>query len=201
MFISDNYNFVFFEVPRTGSNSVSAALAQFDPDSETVLKRTQINVTADYHDFILPTQPQDPYIVFAAHRNPYARLWSFWKHRHRNGNPAVFRTTSWPRYVEWVCDPDSVPEIQNAMLDIPISEMFDCDRIDYWIRFESLIESWKNFGQEYGFDLPKLEIKQSSPDMGTMQNAYDQEMAAKVANRFAADFERFNYDTDSWSQH
>jgi hypothetical protein len=198
MFVSEKFKLVFFEVPRTGSNSITAALSEFDPVSPTVIKRSQVNIMADYHSFGIPENLSKPYTLFATHRNPYERLWSFWKHRHHNGNPSIFRKTSWLKYVEWACDPSSVPEIKGAMLDVPISEMFDCDDVDRWLRFDSLVDTWQEFGEHYKLALPPLGVKQSSRDMGEMQDAYDQKTAEMVAQRFAQDFTRFNYSIDSW---
>lgn len=198
MFVSDKFNLVFYEVPRTGSNSVTKALEQLDPEAPTVVKRASTNPLLDYHYFAVPEKEGKPYLIFACHRNPYHRLWSFWKHRHYRGDPAVFRATSWPRYVKWVCDPSSVPEIKGVMLDIPISEMFDCDQVTFWLRFDSLVDSWHEFGQFSQIDLPAIGAENASPYMGEFRQSYNQKTAAMVAERFAQDFARFGYDVDSW---
>jgi len=199
MFISDKYKLVFFEVPRTGSNSVTAALGELDPDSPTMIARSQTSVTMDYHRFEIPDYAKD-YALIAAHRNPYERIWSHWKFRHRYGNPEVFRTTPWHRYVKWVCEPGSVPEIQNAMLDVPIIEMFDSGQVAHWLSFESLTESWQELAEGLDLDLPSLQVKQASSFMGDYRDAYDGELAAMIAKRFAQDFELFGYDVDSWKK-
>ncbi len=201
MFISDALKLVFFEVPRTGSNSVTAALNELDPEAPTAKTRSQRGVTFDYHVFMLPTDlPQAGYRLLAAHRNPYERLWSHWKFRNKYGNPPVFRTTSWERYVQWACDPSSAKEIRGAMLDVPICEMFDCDRVDNWLQFEDLEQSWLKLSKDMGIALPPLPLKHSSPIKGDFRDAYNHELASLVFTRFAADFERFGYDPDSWKR-
>ncbi len=199
MFISDNYNFVFFEVPRTGSNSITQALIQLDPCSPTAVKRSETKSLANYHVFDIPdTLDNKQYKVIAAHRNPYERLWSHWKFRNRAGNPQIFKSISWETYVKWVCDPRSVPEIQGAILDVPITEMFDCDRVDFWIQFESLATHWSDLSGFLEVDLPALQHKQKSSDMGSFKHAYNKELAKVVADRFSSDFERFGYSKQSW---
>ena len=200
MFLSEKYKLAFYEVPRTGSNSITAALTEFDPESPTVIKRLETNVMADYHGYRIPDDFKKPFISLASHRNPYERLWSFWKHRNKNGNPPIFKETSWPRYVQWACDPSSVPEIKKAMFDKPISEMFNCDEIDYWLCFESLEKSWREFGENHGFNLPELKVVRASRKMGHVHEAYNKELASMVASRFEADFIRFGYDFDSWKK-
>lgn len=126
MFISDHYKLVFLEIPRTGSRSITKALTRLDPDSHTVRIRNKAGMLVDYHSCHIPDRVDDSYVIIAAHRNPYERLWSHWKFRHQWGDPVIFKSTSWQRYVSWACNPNSVPEIQNALLETPITEMLDC---------------------------------------------------------------------------
>jgi hypothetical protein len=204
MFVSEKYNFVFFEVPRTGSTSITLALNKFDSESPTFIERTKTKSLVDYHQFDLPEHNSYsefidvPYRVFATHRNPYQRVWSFWKHRHYHGNPDVFRQISFQRYLKWVCQPAAVREIKGALIDIPITEMFDCDRVDYWLDFKNLEQSWAGLSRKYQLDLPEIERQNSSVFMGEFSEAFDERTAAWVAKRFEKDFEYFGYDIDSW---
>ncbi len=84
------------------------------------------------------------------------------------------------------------------MLDLPISEMFDCDRVTYWLKHESLRTSWIKLSTDYDLPLPALVWLNASVRVGHFHKAYDAALASMVAERFAADFERFNYDTGSW---
>ncbi|MFC1849778.1 sulfotransferase family 2 domain-containing protein [candidate division CSSED10-310 bacterium] len=199
MFISEKYKLIFLEVPRTASISITEALTRIDPESATVKRRQEKGAMDGYHSFDLPDEVGKFPLIFATHRNPYSRLWSFWKHRHKWGNPEIFKSVSWPRYVEWACDPTAVPEISGAMLDMPISEMFDCDRVSYWLKFESLRTSWIKLSTDYDLPLPALGWLNASIRLGNFQEAYNAELASMVAKRFAADFERFNYEVGSWT--
>ena len=42
---------------------------------------------------------------------------------------------SWSAYVDWVCDSSTIPELANAQRDVPVAEMFDLDRVDFWLDF------------------------------------------------------------------
>lgn len=195
MFISDRYELIFLEVPRTGSRSISRALIELDPDSPTARARARTGQLIDYHDLRIPEHADD-YRVVAAHRDPYQRLWSHWKYRHRWGSPEVFKSTPWRRYVRWACDPGAAPEIQGAMLELPICELVDCARVTHWLAYEQLADSWRQLAEQTGLPLPALDWVNRSDDLGGQ--LYDEPLAAMVAERFAADFERFGYRVDAW---
>lgn len=198
MFISHQYRLVFLEVPRTASRSVSEALARLDPDAPTSRARRQNGAAVDYHRFQVDAVYLDDYCVVAAHRNPYHRLWSHWKHRRNHGNPEIFKTIAWPRYVEWACNPSAVPGIQGANHEMPIAEMFDCRSIDFWLSYEELERSWRELAMQYGLPLPELGSINRSETKYSFNDAYDGELAKLVETRFAADFELFGYSRDSW---
>jgi hypothetical protein len=198
MFLSENYKLIYYEVPRTGSNSITQALATLDPESPTLAERKRHGGGWGYH-YLRDEALKDPaYRLIAAHRNPYDRLWSFWKHRKLNGNPKIFTTVSWARYIDWVCDPSSAPELEETLPDVPISEMLDYSRVDFWLDFHHLQASWARLAQ--AMDIPVVPLKKvnASPNHGQMHMAYTEAMAERIAERFAQDFMNFGYSPDSW---
>ena len=198
MFISEKHKFIFLEVPRTGSRSISDALAWLDPECSTATNRKNQGQHVDYHNFSAAALAEPGYRVIATHRNPYDRLWSFWKHRHKTGNPEIFKMISWPTYVDWVCQPEVVPELQGALRDIPISEMFDTQRVDFWLDFVRLDQGWLALSEFLGLGLPSLpNLNASAPQNGGFF-AYTDSMARRVGKRFDKDFELFGYSRDSW---
>lgn len=150
-----------------------------------------------YHSCHIPEQVDDSYAIVAAHRNPYDRLWSHWKFRHQWGNPEIFKSITWQRYVMWACSPDSVPEICNALLEMPISEMMDCERVTHWLNFERLAASWQQLADDTNLPLPALDKINQSTTMGGYREAYDRKLANMVAERYASDFMRFSYNVES----
>jgi len=200
VFISDQYRLLFLEVPRTGSRSITQALTQLDPESPTVIVRRKCGILIDYHNCHIPQRVDETYIVVAAHRNPFERLWSHWKYRRQWGYPDVFKTISWPRYVTWACLPGAVPEIQNALPELPITEMLDTSRVTHWLDFRQLDRDWRQIEQETGIPLPPLDWINPSRQEYKIHQAYDAELSAMVVERFAKDFSHFDYDRNSWRE-
>lgn len=198
MFISDEYKLMYYEVPRTGSHSITRVLSELDPESPTVAERDLHGAGFGYHHLNKKALADPEYRLVATHRNPYDRLWSFWKHRRQHGNPEAFKTISWVDYVDWVCNPDSENVVEGASADVPITEMLDLERVDYWLDFHQLASSWAAVSQSLGLPLIALQTLNSSPDHGRMQSAYSRATGSRVAQRFARDFEYFGYDPDSW---
>lgn len=198
MFISEKYKLVFLEVPRTGSRSITDALTRMDPGSPTVQIRRRQLALVDYHNMQIPDHVDDNYVVVAAHRNPYERLWSHWKFRHQWGDPEIFKAVSWQSYVMWACIPGALPEITRALPEMPITQMLDCDRVTHWLHYDHLGTSWQKLAENTGLPLPELSWINRSRDRGGHREAYNAELAAMVAKRFADDFIMFNYDTESW---
>lgn len=199
MFVSHKFGFVFFEVPRTGSNSISQVLMEIDPQSPTAIKRTGEQAVLDYHAFRIPDDAKEYHIV-AAHRNPYERLWSHWKHRRKHGNPSVFKDVSWAEYVDWVCKPDTASRIKGAILDRPICEMPNIDRVTHWLRFSHLNDDWVALCRE--LDIPVRELNQLNSSAKFVQggSGYSEIIADRVYQHFQCDFERFDYARDSWQK-
>ena len=198
MFISHKHQLIYFEVPRTGSNSVTQTLNGLDPESPTVVGRELHGSYRDYHHFTEEAGKHPEYRLIAGHRNPYDRLWSFWKHRKQTGNPSAFRTISWARYIDWVCEPASSKEVAGALLDVPIAEMLDIAKVGFWLDFHRMEASWAQLCDELDVPLVALARVNVSPDHGEMQSAYTKGMAERVAKRFAEDFAYFGYGLDSW---
>ncbi|MEO0436654.1 MAG: DUF5672 family protein [Pseudomonadota bacterium] len=198
MFLSHTFRLVYFEVPRTGSNSVSRLLGSLDPQSPTVVERSEAGAGASFHHLPENLLEQHDYRLIATHRNPFDRLWSFWKHRKQNGNPDSFKQLSWVDYVDWACNPNSSICVPNALRDIPIVEMVDPERVDFWLDFHNIEESWAQLSERCSLPTMKLPKINASPDHGPMQQAYSESLAALVIERFRADFEFFQYDTESW---
>ncbi|MCP4088651.1 MAG: glycosyltransferase [Gammaproteobacteria bacterium] len=186
------------EVPRTASRSITTALALLDPQAPTVIARQQQNTLEDYHNFDCAEINDKSFRVIATHRNPFDRLWSFWKYRRNTGNPEIFKSISWLQYVDWVCDPSSTPQISGALLDCPIAEMFDLDRVDFWLDFEQLSESWQKLGKKYSLPLTPLVSINASPRYKHAADHLNESVAKRISDRFSQDFEYFGYSKDSW---
>ncbi|MGA8259934.1 MAG: sulfotransferase family 2 domain-containing protein [Arenicellales bacterium] len=198
MFISHNYQLLFFEVPRTASRAITEALVRLDPQAPTALIRAVKRNLFAYHLYDAGAVERYPsYRLIAGHRNPFDRIRSHYAYRRVRGNPPILKTLDWPAYVSWASDPDSRPDIRGAMRDAPITELLPCDRVQHWLRFESLTDDWDMLGQTLGTKLPPLTRRNAST---ANAYAYDENLAARIVARFRSDFEYFGYDFDSWRE-
>ena len=199
MFISHTYKLLFFEVPRTGSRSITRAFSQLDPRSPTAVIRAVKKNLYHYHvyDQAMVDKHSD-YAVIAVHRNPYERIRSHYKYRKQQGNPDELKRFSFEQYLRWVCSDELPFEIGAAMIDRPICELIPFSAVDYWLSFDCLAEDWQKLASALKIDLPELpRINRSQPEYDG-QALYTKELALLMQDRFKQDFERFDYSLDSW---
>lgn len=196
LFVSHSYNLIFYEVPRTGSRSISHALASLDPRSPTAVVRALKRNLYHYHVFDNTLIERHPdYALVAVHRNPFDRIRSHFKYRKQYGNPDELKQFSFSDYVNWVCEGKLPFEIGPAMIDKPITELLPCDRVDHFLDFENLAEGWNSLGTALDIKLPSLSNINNSSDIYNEQSEYTPELTGKIVKRFAADFECFGYST------
>lgn len=199
MFISHTYKILFFEVPRTGSRSITKALTQLDPRSPTAVIRAVKRNLYHYHVYdqaLVDKQPH--YAVIAVHRNPFERIRSHYKYRKQYGNPDELKRFSFEQYVRWVCEGELPFDIGPAMLDKPICELLPFAAVDHWLAYDQLNTDWLRVRDTLQIDLPELpHINQSNREFNA-KSAYTPELASMMVDRFAEDFSQFNYATDSW---
>ncbi len=135
MFISHTFKLIFLEVPRSASRSIVSALAHLDPDSPSLVSQQLMGASTGAQCFYCEELDDPQYRVIAVRRNPYERLWSHWKYRKKRGEPPAFTLVSWPSYVDWLCNPSVIPDLEELHLDRPVAEMFDPQRVDFWLDF------------------------------------------------------------------
>jgi hypothetical protein len=134
------------------------------------------------------------YALLAVHRNPYDRVLSHFKFRKSTGNPEILRSYEFAQYVGLSCERDSLVTHWNK--DVAITDMLPISRVTHWLRFEHLLEDWRDLAQSLNTELPKLEhLNASKPRSNAL---YTSELAAIVSDRMREDFEFFAYDIDSW---
>lgn len=199
MFISHTYKLIFFEVPRTGSRSISSCLARLDPRSPTAVVRAVKRNLYQYHVYDQSLIEKHPdYALIAVHRNPYDRLRSHFKYRKQHGNPDQFKEFSFEQYVMWVCTGTTGLLDQYAMLDKPITELVRVDDVDHWLRFDSLTRDWGALAESLAIKLPELPSINGSKPMYNQESTYSESLSGMVYKRFESDFEQFGYAKNSW---
>jgi glycosyltransferase involved in cell wall biosynthesis len=198
MFLSTTYKLLFLEVPRTGSHSVTEALVKLDPFAPTQMDRVAKGPMHQYHMFQIPEAVDDSYTIVATHRNPYSRIWSHWKYRHERGNPKIFTRIDWPSYARWACSLPISEKITGAINETPITRMPNTDKVDFWLRYENLAESWQALGDQMGICLPRLRHINQSTRSNSWSTDFNEQTAKMLADYYTEDFAAFDYAKDSW---
>lgn len=200
MFVSHTHKLFFYEVPRTGSRSITQALTKLDPRSPTAVIRAVKRNLYHYHVFDQALIDRHPnYAVIAVHRNPFERIHSHYKYRKQYGNPDELKRFSFEEYVRWVCEAELPFEIGPAMLDKPICELLPYASVDHWLAYDQLNADWQLVRETLQIDLPELpHINQSNSGINA-NSVYTPKLASMIVNRFAEDFSQFSYATNSWN--
>lgn len=200
MFISHTKKILFFEVPRTASRSITKALTSIDPRSPTALVRAIKRNLQGYHVYSPELkQAHADYTLFAAHRNPYARVRSHYLYRRQRGNPDVFKSYTFSEYIDWICSDVPQQKVPNALVDMPIVEMLPYSDVNFWLSYEHLERDWIALGAKLGGVWPKLPSINSSDSKGALA-MYNDRLAEQIAHRFEQDFDIFGYEIDSWKE-
>ena len=186
-------------MPRTGSRSISQALACLDPRSPTAVIRAVKRNLHHYHVFESGLLDQHPdYLLVAVHRNPYERIRSHFKYRKKYGNPQILKSFSFAEYIEWVCSDAPRDDIGPVLKDQPITEMLPIEKVTHWLRFAQLSEDWAKLKESVLPSLPELPSINQSGSMFDSDSVYNEALANQIAVRFEQDFQQFNYAVDSW---
>ena len=183
MIINRKRGFIYLAVPRTGSRAVSNLLHEWFPET----------VRCGHHRMDVPPEYRGMFI-FTVVRNPYARILSYYRHRKRTESKLA--EYSFRNYVEATVN-ETFPSIglnnDRCCVDYPNIE-YRCEMY----RLEDINSWW-----------PRLPIwnKNGAPDVPVANQSYkrfggefSEELANVVFDYFKQDFDRFNYDKNSWNK-
>jgi len=180
MYVSTDPRFVFVEIPRTGSRSLSRLWPRLSR------RGTQFN----HHRTQLPEYVDRSYLIFAVVRNPFVRELSHYLHRRRhpkNNYHLVALKNSFKEYLKRMID---VEPCQASMLDGKPGLLV--------LRYENGLEQEIRklpFVPE-GITIPH--IHKNKPYC--CQDYYDEQTANIVLEHAGEDFTRYGYDKQSWRQ-
>jgi hypothetical protein len=212
MLISHTHRFAFVHVPKTGGCSIRRALSRH---GDRVMgywmnrwldrigihvnhvapyrqKRFRMHTAAETLRRQVPAHVFDGLFKFAFVRNPWDLLVSHYlfvgstprHHRHRR----VAGLGSFEHYVDWELRRGKIS--QSRML---------CDRhgallVDYVGRFESLHRDFADVCRRLGLETTLPHVNRTSVrDRADWRTYYSPALAARVAEHFAEDIERFGY--------
>lgn len=220
MLVSHKHRFAFVHVPKTGGCSIARALA---PHAEPIMgfwmnrwldrvgihvnhyapypmRRFRIHTPAETLRRHLPADVFDGLFRFAFVRNPWDLLVSYWlfvgstprHHRSRLTNGLG----SFEHYVDYELRRGKIS--QSRML---------CDRhgallVDYVGRFESLHQDFAHVCRRLGLAVTLPHVNRTSVrDRADWRSYYSPALAARVADHFAEDIERFGYRFETGHRH
>jgi glycosyltransferase involved in cell wall biosynthesis len=132
--------------------------------------------------------------VIAIHRNPYQRLIALWS-RWYAGRPDSHTLADYCYQVIGQVAADQTDRIAASQ---PISSLISVQRIDYWLNFEDMEQSWRELSQHLNIPLPALDTSAQHTDQPAARSVLNATLAESIQCHFARDFEHFGYANNSW---
>jgi len=136
---------------------------------------------------------------FAVVRNPYSRLLSFFLNAKRENFASKLGLDPGMNFADFIAQvTEQTPEEMNRHWKIQYYNIF-CDviRYDHFIRFENFEEDFRNVMSRFGAKTEIHSVHKGQSNAGTKITAnYTPEIARKVREKFAIDFESFGYSTE-----
>lgn len=210
MLLSDQHQFVFIHVPKTGGDSISAALRQHaDGVDASAGDRKHWNARRTREALFGETHGRawGEYTSFGVIRNPWDQVHSDYHFCRQSPDPGpefgnwrfkVLRTKQidFPQFVEETCG-------THGRAGSSLWHHYLCDRngrqmITHVLKHERLRDDWPVLCEALGIapmQLPRLNVTHNRPDY---RHEYDSRSRYLVSRRFAADIEHFGYTFDGF---
>ena len=183
--VSREHGFVYYQVPKVATQSLTKAISQLDPDC-------LVSPRGD----VIPRSLKG-LKSFAFVRDPWDRLYSCWCNRIRDG----YRLA---RFYPELCD----LEFEDFVEVISKWDLRVCDphlrlqsrlvpkAVGFVGRLETLVNDYDRLGLHLGVDLPALPWRNASSPTSTEHDPFSPQLRRQVAQLYAADVERFGYTTN-----
>ena len=202
MLLSTNHNFLFIHVPKTGGNSIQKVLLPFSDDRmvadrphhdgvnrfDIVSDQFSLRKHASLEDYRKRLDPDvfSRLTKIACVRNPWDRCVSFFFSPHRG-------SVAWsPDAFEELIYTKVHPHAHYLALDEHAGDPFD--HVDVVLRFERIAEDFSNLCELLAIgwtELPRVNVSQRADYRSYFTTS---RMIDLVADRFALEIARFNYD-------
>ena len=193
MRISHKHKFIFISVPKTGSESVRAALDSFsDVHSSTGIYAHH----KTYAQIIIDFNYAKDYTCFGVCRNPFDRCVSHWFHikKHAQNNKhhygdlcrQILKNTS--HFKDYLASENTVRPCFNWLS----SNGSDID-VDFIGKLENIQEDFKTICEKIG--IPQQQLPHTNKTKHKHYTEYyDEETKQIVAEKYAKDIEYFGYE-------
>ena len=182
MLINHERKFIYLAIPRTGSTSITRGL----------FKHFEGSIKAGHHRMDVPEHCRD-YFIFTTVRNPYHRILSHYRHRHKHYKDLIAHW-SFACYVHAICyETMGRYKLNN---DPPAVRWPNASYHTHFYKIEELNSNWKALPiWDYRGPLDLKILNKSEAHQG---GAYDQQLADEVYAYYRGVFDQFDYDRDSW---
>ena len=135
-------------------------------------------------------------ITFTVVRNPFSRVWSQYNY-YRTKRDAIAERVS---FEEFVLTYESYYTLHDNAFRTCF-EMISIDgevAIDYLLKFETLIEDWKEFSNKFNLPTTLQVVNTSAKPSIDKKTLYTPEMRTHIENIFKKDFQEFEYSYKSF---
>ena len=206
MLISDSHKFVFVHLPKTGGDSITAALRPYAIDGgvgQAVGSPKHWTAQRIRTEYFQRRQDRSwaEYFRFGVVRNPWQQVHSdYWFCRnssvpgHELGSwrDKVIRSkeVSFSQFVVDICGEHGCAGCGNYQHYLTIDHRQAVTQI---LRYESLAEDFRQVCETFGLPTIELPRKNVTPRKTDFREDYDGRSRFLVGRRFADDIERFNY--------
>lgn len=208
MLISDTHRFVFIHVPKTGGDSISAALKPYADGLDASAGDRKHWTARRTRELLFGPQDQrcwSDYVSFGVIRNPWEQVHSdYWFcRRHPDPGPELgnwrykvlrCKEITFAQFVRDICG-------EHGRAGVGHAEHYLCDRtgrqmVTRILQHEHLQDHVYDICQTIGLPPLKLPHLNVTPKRPRYQDDYDSRSRFLVARRFADDINRFHYTFD-----
>ncbi len=213
MIISRKRRFIFVHIPKTGGTSLSLAYearaaaddiligdtpkararARRLKDAKTAGRLWKHSTLADIRGLVTDSEVSS-FFVLTLVRNPWERMLSYWAWlRHQSfAHPAVLLAKGLP-FDAFLRHPKMQASLRASPYGSYVAGIDGAERCDLFVRLEHLAEDLTPFEKYLGFALGPLPHENASDRPADWRAAYDDDLAALVADLAADDIAKFGY--------
>lgn len=179
---STKYNLTFIHIPKNAGTSINEIL----------------EIPPEHRGHNYPKElERRKCISFCIIRNPWDRMVSLYRFRKKKGHDKIIFKEKDYSFKEWLFN-QNVSQIAGKM-EWENQVNIICDKnskllVDYVLKYENLVEEWKNFGDLLGLSFSKIPHFNSSGEKKDYKEYYDSETRSFISKKFIKDIQMLDYE-------